>query len=52
MHDKGFIENLKDMYGDDQFMDEDILQILNEYSFQKKIDKPLSMIFKKIPSSW
>ena len=27
-HDKEFIENLKDIYGDDQYMDEDILEIL------------------------
>ena len=36
MHDKGFIENLKDIYGDYQFMDEEILEILHEYSFQQK----------------
>ena len=35
-HDKGFIENLKDIYGDDQNMDEEILEILHEYSSQKE----------------
>ena len=34
-HDKGFIENLKDIYDDDQYMNEYILEILQEYSFQK-----------------
>ena len=35
-HEKGFIENLKDIYSDDQYMDEEILEILHEYSFQKE----------------
>ena len=35
-HDKGFFENLKYIYGDDQYMVEEILEILNEYSFQKE----------------
>ena len=34
-HDKGFIENLKDQWGDDWYMDEDILEILHEYSPKK-----------------
>ena len=36
-HDKEFIENLKDIYGDDQYMDEDILEILHEYLDKKEI---------------
>ena len=36
MHVKGVIENLENMYGDDEFMDEDILEILYENPFQKK----------------
>ena len=36
MHVKGFIEDLEKMYGDHEFMDEEILEILHEYSFQKK----------------
>ena len=36
MYVKGFIEDLKNMYGDDEFMDEEILEILHENSFQKK----------------
>ena len=35
-HDKGFVENLKDIYGDDKYMDEQILEILHEYSFKKQ----------------
>ena len=50
-HDKEFIENLKDIYGDDRYMDEELLEILHENSFWKKKYKPASMIFKKIPSS-
>ena len=34
-HDKGFIENLKEIYDDDPYMDEEILEILHEYSSQK-----------------
>ena len=30
-HDKRFIENLKSIYDDDQYMDEEILEILHEY---------------------
>ena len=36
MHDKGFIENLNNMYGEEEFLDEEILEILHEYSFQKE----------------
>ena len=36
MHVKGFIEDLENMYGDDEFMDEDILEILHENLFQKE----------------
>ena len=36
-HDKEFIEHLKYIYSDDQYMDEDILEILHEYSSQKEI---------------
>ena len=35
MHDKGFIEQLKNMYGEEDFMDDAILEILHEYSSQK-----------------
>ena len=34
-HDKESIENLKDIYSDDQYMDEEILEILHEQSAQK-----------------
>ena len=34
--DKVFIEQLKNMYGEEEFMDEEILEILHEKSFQKK----------------
>ena len=37
MHDKVFIENLKYIYSDDQYMDEDILEILHEYLDKKEI---------------
>ena len=36
MHVKGFIEDLENMYHDDEFMDEEILEILDENSFQEK----------------
>ena len=36
MHVKGFIEILENMYGDDKFMDEDILETLHEKLFQEK----------------
>ena len=36
IHVKGFIHDLENMYGDDQFMDEEILEILKENSFHKK----------------
>ena len=35
MHDKEFIENLKDIGDDDQYMDDKVLEILHEYSAQK-----------------
>ena len=35
-HVKVFIEDLEKMYGDDEFMDEDILEMLQENPFQKK----------------
>ena len=35
-HVKVFIEDLEKMYGDDEFMDEDILEILHDNSFQGK----------------
>ena len=34
-HDKEFIENVKDECGDDQYMDEEVLENLHEYSAQK-----------------
>ena len=34
-YDKDFIENLTDIDGDDQYMDDDILEILHEYLAQK-----------------
>ena len=36
MHVNKFIEDLENMYGDDEFMDEEILEILHENSFLKK----------------
>ena len=36
MHVKGFIEDLENMYGDQDFMDEEFLEILHENPFQKK----------------
>ena len=36
-HDKGFLENLKNMYGEEEFMDDELLEILHEYSFKKEI---------------
>ena len=30
MHDKGFIEQLKNMYGEEEFLDEELLEILHE----------------------
>ena len=36
MHVKGFIEDLENLYGDDEFMDEHILENLHENPFQKK----------------
>ena len=35
-HDKEFIENVKDECGDDQYLDEEFLDILHEYSTQKE----------------
>ena len=37
MHDKGFIEQLKNMYGEEDFMDDELLEILHEYSYKKEI---------------
>ena len=34
-HDKEFIENVKDECGDDQYFEEEVLEILQEYSSQK-----------------
>ena len=34
-HDKEFIENVNDKCGDDQYMYEEVLEILHEYSTQK-----------------
>ena len=34
-HNREFIENVKDEYGDDQFLDEEVLEILHEYLAQK-----------------
>ena len=36
MHVKSFIENLEILYGDDDFMDEDLLYILQEYFAQRE----------------
>ena len=36
MHVKGFIEYLENMYGNYEFMDEEMLEILHENPFQKK----------------
>ena len=36
MHDKGFIEQLKNMYGEEEFMDDELLEILHEYSSIKE----------------
>ena len=36
MHVKGFIEDLENMYGSDEFMDEELLEILQAIPFQKK----------------
>ena len=35
-HDREFIENVKDECGDDQYLDEEVLEILHEYSAQKE----------------
>ena len=35
MHVKGFIEDLENMYGNDEFMDEELLQILHDNPLQK-----------------
>ena len=34
---KGFIENLENLYGNDEFMDEELLEMLQENPLQKKI---------------
>ena len=34
-HNKEFIENVKDECGDDQYMDEEVLEILHEYSTKR-----------------
>ena len=34
--DREFIENVKDECGDDQYLDEEVLDILHEYSSQKE----------------
>ena len=34
-HDREFIENVKDECGDDQYLDEEVLEVLHEYSAQK-----------------
>ena len=36
MHVTGFIEDLENMYSDDELVDEEILEILYENPFQKK----------------
>ena len=36
MHVKGFIEDLENMYGNDEFMDEELLEMLQENPLQKK----------------
>ena len=36
MYVKGFIENLENMYGNDDFMDIDLLEMLQENQLQKK----------------
>ena len=36
MHVKGFIDNLENLYSDDELVDEEILEILYEKPFQKK----------------
>ena len=36
MHVKGFIENLENLYGNDEFMDEELLEMLQENPLQKK----------------
>ena len=36
-HDREFIENVKDECGDDQYLDEEVVEILHEYSYQKEI---------------
>ena len=33
---EGFIENLENLYGNDEFMDEDLLEMLQENPLQKK----------------
>ena len=35
-HDRVFIENVEDECGDDQYLDEEVLDILHEYSSQKE----------------
>ena len=35
-HDREFIENVKVECGDDQYLDEEVLEILHEYSAQKE----------------
>ena len=35
-YDQGFLENLKDIYGEEEMLDEQILEILHEYSFKNK----------------
>ena len=35
-HDREFIENVKDECGDDQYLDEEVLEVLHEYSAQKE----------------
>ena len=50
-HDRGFIEQQKGMYGEEEFMDEEILEIYLYIHFKKK-EKLGAMIFRKIPSNW
>ena len=51
MHVQGFIKNLEDMYGDDEFMDEELLEFYKRSHFlKKKKYKLASLTFKKIPN--
>ena len=52
MHVKGFIEDLENVYGNEEFMDEELLEMLQENPIQKNKYKLASMTFKKVPSNW